>query len=503
MQGKVLHFFIVGVIILNLIFPMTTGAEQSKIESTFLYIGNTQVYKNNSLSILDPEQNYIVPYRNLRVVYVPLKFLANEFNAKLLWDDTLQLVILKTNDKEVSLADKSNIININNINYKLNSSIKIQYGRTFVPVVEFSKKVFNRDVIIHDNLIEIITGNATYSNDEYKNIADKFIKDSNGFIFNMPSEPNYIDDHGRIITNYESKESKLRKTGKVSSMYPFHEGFARAQETVNSPYCFINEEGEWLKAEGYIGESDFSEGMAAIYKDGKYGYINTKGETVIPIEHTDIHSGEFAKRLSQLDRTFRDKEQWLEFSEGLVPYFNEKSKEKLIGYMDKTGKTVILPKYEFASSFSNGRAKIGIRNQNGYMLYGYIDKKGNVIIPPKYLKANDFSEGLAFVESDEFRGFIDTNGENVLPVKRLDVEGGFSEGFVAVINRSIYPYRYGFMNKYGRMITSLKFETDDTNIDVSKFQNGLAYVISSNTCGYINTQGKYVWKKVVNNLRND
>ena len=46
--------------------------------------------------------------------------------------------------------------------------------------------------------------------------------------------------------------------------------------------------------------------------------------------------------------------------------------------------------------------------------YGYIDKSGKVVIEPQFDYVRDFSEGLAVVEKDGKWGVIDKNGKVVI-----------------------------------------------------------------------------------------
>ena len=41
--------------------------------------------------------------------------------------------------------------------------------------------------------------------------------------------------------------------------------------------------------------SNFSEGMACVGKDGKYGFINAAGELVIPMEYDGVLMGRILK----------------------------------------------------------------------------------------------------------------------------------------------------------------------------------------------------------------
>ena len=66
------------------------------------------------------------------------------------------------------------------------------------------------------------------------------------------------------------------------------------------------------------------------------------------------------------------------------------------GFIDKTGRFVIEPRFEEVSVFSEGLAFAGVRSGNS-LLYGYVDKTGHWVIKPQFNFAHAFSWGLAAV----------------------------------------------------------------------------------------------------------
>jgi WG containing repeat len=62
---------------------------------------------------------------------------------------------------------------------------------------------------------------------------------------------------------------------------------------------------------------------------------------------------------------------------------------------------VIPPQFEFAGSFSQGLARVQLRNR-----IGYIDKTGKLVISPQFDDAGSFSEGLATIYSNGKWGYI-------------------------------------------------------------------------------------------------
>src|SRR6185503_2400090 len=63
------------------------------------------------------------------------------------------------------------------------------------------------------------------------------------------------------------------------------------------------------------------------------------------------------------------------------------------GFINRSGTFVIQPTFEWAASFSEGRAVIFDDHK-----YGYIDKSGRMVIKPRFTNALGFSEGLACVK---------------------------------------------------------------------------------------------------------
>ena len=102
------------------------------------------------------------------------------------------------------------------------------------------------------------------------------------------------------------------------------------------------------------------------------------------------------------------------FSEGLVAVRIGGDAGKY-GWIDKTGKYVINPQFDYATGFLEGLAcvRIGDRNTGKY---GYIDKTGKYVIKPQFDHATKLFEGLARVmigdDKTGFKyGYIDKTGK--------------------------------------------------------------------------------------------
>ena len=123
-------------------------------------------------------------------------------------------------------------------------------------------------------------------------------------------------------------------------------------------------------------------------KDGKYGFIDIKGNFVIPPMFTS--AGFFIEGLAKVmvgGQSYID--------EGRkIGQFIASEKGKW-GYIDPTGIFKIPPQFTAADRFSEGLARVSI-NDNGSKKekWGYIDPTGTLKIPPQFTSADSFSESL-------------------------------------------------------------------------------------------------------------
>lgn len=212
----------------------------------------------------------------------------------------------------------------------------------------------------------------------------------------------------------------------------------------------------------------FSEGLASVRKDGKYGYIDKSGKEIIPFIYDNAYA----------------------FSEGLACV----RKQEKWGYIDKSGKTVIPIIYDDAGSFRGGLAKVkktGIFKQTGK--WGYIDKSGKEVVPFIYDYAYSFSEGLAAVEKDRKYGYIDKSGKEVISFI-YDHAYSFSESLAAVKKNGMFKKVewlpnmdvWGYIDKSGKTVIPIIYDY------AYSFSEGLAAVNKDRKWGYLDKSGKTV-----------
>ncbi len=91
-------------------------------------------------------------------------------------------------------------------------------------------------------------------------------------------------DYKRLIEKKEKEKQQLKDKLNYAIKYKkFSHGLAAIE--INGKYGFINEKGDVVIPLRFDRVSSFKEGLAWIKLNGKYGYINNKGKLVIPIKY--------------------------------------------------------------------------------------------------------------------------------------------------------------------------------------------------------------------------
>lgn len=164
---------------------------------------------------------------------------------------------------------------------------------------------------------------------------------------------------------------------------------------------YLNSKGSLVILDEYDGARDFSEGLAAVNRNGKWGYINKVGDIIIPFQYRSAGA----------------------FSCGLAKVQDFDYKEY---YIDHYGTRPFQVNGEELSSFSDCRARIF-----KYPYYFFIDNKGKIIGDTTFIGAGNFKNGYGIVQSKEGWNVIDSLGNLVL-VKSFDKCEYPSNGMVRV-----------------------------------------------------------------------
>ncbi|MDO3413291.1 WG repeat-containing protein [Saccharibacillus sp. CPCC 101409] len=209
--------------------------------------------------------------------------------------------------------------------------------------------------------------------------ADDF---ENGMAVAMKLDnPNASD--GVEYWNLIDSSGKVKVKTEYFRIGTFSEGLASVWIEYFENRGFIDEKGA-LIIEGYDDVGSFSEGLAAVRKGDKWGYIDRTGEVVLPFIYEDTFAFYEDRAVVQIG------DKW--------------------GFIDRHGKKIIAPRYDSVNSFSEGLAPVFVNEK-----WGYIDKEGQMVIEPAYLEAFPAQHGMMQVSREQIAeySYIDREGNRV------------------------------------------------------------------------------------------
>lgn len=229
----------------------------------------------------------------------------------------------------------------------------------------------------------------------------------------------------------DSKWGYMNTTGKMAipALYDdandFGGGFAAVKK--GTQFVIVDVKGkETPVTVAVMDVRDFCEGLApARTMDKKFGFINPKGEFVIPAEFESV--GYFTNGLAYA-KTF----------------------DRKVGYIDKTGKWVIEARFDVARDFD---AKSGLALVRTGEEWFYVNSKGETLKVTDTESWGNFSEGLAEGKKGVLKGFYDATGQWVIKPQFEDVRD-FQNGYAAAKSNG----KWGLIDKTGKWKIEPQFE---------------------------------------------
>ena len=276
---------------------------------------------------------------------------------------------------------------------------------------------------------------------------------------------------------------------------------------VGNGLVFVNPDGKRFSQESYDEARGFSEGLAAVCKQGLWGYIDREGKLVIPCQFKK--AGSFSDGYAVVDKS----------GTGLPSDY---------GYIDKTGKFILTAKdikkvlkiktKKFnISPFIKGQAVV-VAEENLQREYFLINKEIKVLNrnlngAPNYLGQGvwgipNSNNGLYSVDSWRL---MDSSGawlsdvvysqvkpfcEGLAAVRAGDVEVGKRQIGKAQISEVQVGKLWGFINIQGQEVIPLQYES------VADCSEGMAGVKKGELGGYIDKQGKIVIPMIYSKISN-
>lgn len=207
----------------------------------------------------------------------------------------------------------------------------------------------------------------------------------------------------------------------------------------------------------------FRNGLARVERQGKFGFINKKGEEVIECKYHWINYFSSISNLASFTDTL-----------------------KRFGFIDKKGNIIVEPKYQAIYDWDINTGLVYV-NRDGR--FGFMNKNGIEIIPCIYDQTHGtpehFYKGIVRMRKNGKYGILDINGKTV-----VDFEYDFFYGYEWLEG---FPKEYMVAKKDGEYfyINMKTFETIKTPYEYAgEFHDGMGMVKMGNSYGYVNSSFK-------------
>ncbi|MDR1705332.1 MAG: WG repeat-containing protein [Clostridiales bacterium] len=301
-----------------------------------------------------------------------------------------------------------------------------------------------------------------------------------------------IDRSGNIVMEPKYYEAR-----------DFSEGLAFVR--FGEKWGYVNEQGVGAVADLYdpvTGKGDMRRGLALVSRDGLFGYIDSHGNTVVPIEYEDARDfGAAASAWAKKD--------------GLWEIIRLDVPEEVLIYEGASFVSEPVYQLDTVNPFVNGvawvsrGAKYGVAKSDGSLLipvqydeiiynweaeeaitwpfkvrldgkYGYIGADGAELAPCAYDDINYVGHGFIIQERDRY-GYMDIEGNQTIPAEYDEI---------LVISDNILAARSGgrlaCVTVGGEFITEFQYDV------VREMTDGLIEVRRNERCGFINELGETV-----------
>jgi hypothetical protein len=219
-------------------------------------------------------------------------------------------------------------------------------------------------------------------------------------------------------------------------------------------WAYIEAEADGVPARGFVlsdtlAYSDkavqYADCLYPIRVNGKWGYMNYAGETVIAPQWASV--GEFAYGVA-----------WVSMTNSEIWYMNDYS----YGLIDTKGNYILEPKYRIDQN--GGFFRVCVPEEYSDLIAGYYDAVSGFFLTPAYddIEYWDVTDStpLILAEKDGEYGFLDrTTRKEVFPLQYdgLYDEVGYSEGYILAADEvhsedgSVYP-RFVLMDAKGNEV---------------------------------------------------
>jgi len=226
-----------------------------------------------------------------------------------------------------------------------------------------------------------------------------------------------------------------------------------------------------LLAAGLSGVSSAEKSMQEMQKKLRYGFIDRSGNFLV--EPRFDKAGVFEDGFAWGSVGTED------FRKGFTPreVFRIDSQGRLTPALQPRDKKLVV--YRRA----NGLWKVYLA-KGKERSWGFVDEQGETVVPARFRDIEGFADGLARARENDNVGYVNTKGEWVMPPRFRWLDLGKLRGGLAWAKSGA---EYGYVDRTGEWVIPPRFK------EAGDFSEGLAAVkTAEGLYGFIDAQGKFV-----------
>lgn len=261
--------------------------------------------------------------------------------------------------------------------------------------------------------------------------------------------------------------------------------FAAVEQDGQLLYGLLARDGSWVTEPVWSDVRGFCEGLAAVERDDKWGYVDATGKAVIPCVYREASDFSCGRACVRPGSTFGyidpdgDMAIAAQFDAagdfGSDMAFVEQGGKRYI--IDKVGEKIATLGSESGEGYSEGFAVIRT-GEGSYVFYNTARKRA---FSANYEDEGRFSDGYAAVKAGGVWGYIDTHGIMVIS-PRYAAAGEYAQDRAPVQDSS---GKWGYIDKGGMEITPFMFDEAGT------FNLGVAVVRNGDVVGIVDRSGTF------------
>jgi len=227
-------------------------------------------------------------------------------------------------------------------------------------------------------------------------------------------------------------------------------------------------------------------GRALVIRDGKFGFIDTNGNEIIPLAYDNC--GLYHGTINNIRKGMIFS--WHSYDKAVSVCQNGKW-----GMIDQEGNVVIPLKYDTIKGYMSDRKSVVWAVKDGK--HGALDREGNIVIPFIYDDLNPYlaSNRLSYAKKDGKYGYIDTENNIVIPFIYSTAKSFWENDSLAPVSIN---GKYGYIDRSGKEVIPLQYEFaerfshPETHPLIEDNYIHLAAVVKNNKVGFINDSGRVV-----------